>query len=69
MPVPPPPRPPISLEGVLQSQLEQALLALRRLDIVATLLPDTGLFLYSCVRKETVLSSQIEGTQSPPGSA
>jgi Fic family protein len=44
--------------------LEQSLLALGRLDNLPTLLPDTGLFLYSYVRKEAVLSSQIEGTQS-----
>lgn len=44
--------------------MDQALLALGRLDIVSTLLPDTSLFLYMYVRKEAVLSSQIEGTQS-----
>jgi Fic family protein len=44
--------------------LEQSLLALGRLDNLSTILPDTGLFLYSYVRKEAVLSSQIEGTQS-----
>ena len=44
--------------------LEQALLALGRLDSITTLLPDPDLFLYSYVRKEAVLSSQIEGTQS-----
>lgn len=43
---------------------EQALVALGRLDAITTLLPDTGLFLYLYVRKEAVLSSQIEGTQS-----
>jgi Fic family protein len=59
-----PPNPPIALDGPLQSSLEQALLALGRLDSVVTLLPDTALFLYTYVRKEAVLSSQIEGTQS-----
>jgi len=44
--------------------LEQALLALGRLDSITTLLPDPDLFLYSYVRKEAILSSQIEGTQS-----
>lgn len=39
-------------------------MALGRLDAVSTLLPDTSLFLYMYVRKEAVLSSQIEGTQS-----
>ena len=40
------------------------MLALGRLDGVSTLLPDKSLFLYAYVRKEAVLSSQIEGTQS-----
>jgi Fic family protein len=44
--------------------LEPALLAVGRLDSASTLLPDTALFLYSYVRKEAVLSSRIEGTQS-----
>jgi len=52
------------LDGPLQNALEQALLSLGRLDSVTTLLPDPDLFLYSYVRKEAVLSSQIEGTQS-----
>jgi len=43
---------------------QEALLALGRLDSVSTLLPDTSLFLYMYVRKEAVLSSMIEGTQS-----
>ncbi|HQP95789.1 MAG TPA: Fic family protein, partial [Myxococcota bacterium] len=46
------------------SKFDQALLALGRLDSVSTLLPDTSLFLYMYVRKEAVLSSIIEGTQS-----
>jgi len=44
--------------------MERAHLALGRLDALSTLLPDTRLFLYAYVRKEAVLSSQIEGTQS-----
>lgn len=63
VPVPLPPDPPLDLDP-LQPLLERALLALGRLDAVSALLPDTGLFLYSYVRKEAVLSSQIEGTQS-----
>ena len=50
--------------GVLQGPLEKALLALGRVDGLSTLLPDTHLFLYRYIRKEAVLSSQIEGTQS-----
>jgi Fic family protein len=44
--------------------LEQAVLAIGRLDSATRLLPDPALFLYAYVRKEAVLSSQIEGTQS-----
>ena len=47
-----------------QGKFDQALLALGRLDSVSVLLPDTSLFLYMYVRKEAVLSSMIEGTQS-----
>ena len=64
MPDPLPPAPPLDLSGALQPLLERAALALGRLDSMSTLLPDTALFLYSYVRKEAVLSSQIEGTQS-----
>jgi Fic family protein len=64
LPVPLPPAPPLDLDGGLQRTLETATLALGRLDGVSTLLPDTSLFLYTYVRKEAVLSSQIEGTQS-----
>jgi cell filamentation protein, protein adenylyltransferase len=64
IPDPLPPAPPLVLDGALQVLLEQALLALGRLDSITTLLPDPDLFLYSYVRKEAVLSSQIEGTQS-----
>lgn len=64
VPAPLPPVPPIALEGTLQRLLESAVLALGRLDGVSTLLPDKYLFLYAYVRKEAVLSSQIEGTQS-----
>ena len=44
--------------------LERASLSLGRLDSLAALLPDPHIFLYTYVRKEAVLSSQIEGTQS-----
>jgi Fic family protein len=64
LPLPLPPNPPLQFDGPLQVLQEQALLALGRLDALSTLLPDTHLFLYSYVRKEAVLSSQIEGTQS-----
>ena len=64
VPNPLPPKPPVVLDGPRQVLLEQALLALGRLDSIATLLPDPRLFLYAYVRKEALLSSQIEGTQS-----
>lgn len=64
VPVPLPPVPPLDLTGNRQRLLERATLALGRLDSVSTLLPDPQLFLYAYVRREAVLSSQIEGTQS-----
>ena len=64
VPAPLPPVPPLVLEGPLQQKLESAVLALGRLDGVSAHLPDRALFLYAYVRKEAVLSSQIEGTQS-----
>jgi len=64
IPAPLPPSPPVAFEGELQQVLEGAVLALGRLDGTSTLLPDKSLFLYAYVRKEAVLSSQIEGTQS-----
>lgn len=64
--VPPPllPLPPLQLTGSVRTALDQALLALGRLDGAAATLPDADLLLYTYVRKEAVLSSQIEGTQS-----
>lgn len=59
-----PPDPPLALDATLQQGLESALLALGRLDGASALLPDLSLFLYAYVRKEAVVSSQIEGTQS-----
>jgi Fic family protein len=64
VPAPLPPRPPVDWTPDLQSKFDQALLALGRLDSVSTLLPGSSLFLYMYVRKEAVLSSMIEGTQS-----
>jgi Fic family protein len=64
VPAPLPPAPALVFQGALQQALEPALLALGRLDSLSTLLPDTALFLYAYVRKEAVLSSRIEGTQS-----
>jgi Fic family protein len=59
-----PPDPPIDLSGARQRLLERATLALGRLDSISMLLPDPDIFLYAYVRREAVVSSQIEGTQS-----
>lgn len=59
-----PPSPPLDLSGARQRLLERATLALGRLDSITLLLPDPNLFLYAYIRREAVLSSQIEGTQS-----
>ncbi|HUW97325.1 MAG TPA: Fic family protein [Acidiferrobacter sp.] len=64
VPNPLPPVPPLELSGARQHLLERATLAIGRLDSVSTLLPDPQLFLYAYMRREAVLSSQIEGTQS-----
>ena len=65
VPAPLPPLPPIDwTSGGLRQRFDDALLALGRLDSVSMLLPDVSLFLYTYVRKEAVLSSMIEGTQS-----
>ncbi len=59
-----PPDPPLELNDQRQRLLERATLAIGRLDSITLLLPDPHLFLYAYVRREAVLSSQIEGTQS-----
>ncbi|MCB1214517.1 MAG: Fic family protein [Deltaproteobacteria bacterium] len=58
-----PPNPPLDLEG-LYPLLDQANTALGCLDGMSQILPDASLFIYMYIRKEAVLSSQIEGTQS-----
>ena len=63
VPPPLPPNPPVRLEA-LQHLLEQANQSLGRLDGLASVLPNLSLFIHAYVRKEAVLSSQIEGTQS-----
>ena len=64
VPNPLPPKPLLEIDESLRDVLDRALLALGRLDSLSTLLPATSLFLYMYVRKEAVVSSQIEGTQS-----
>ena len=64
LPAPLPPIPPIRIEGDLQDVLSEADRALGRLDGSIQTLPNPDLFVMMYVRKEAVLSSQIEGTQS-----
>ena len=64
IPAPLPPQPGLNLEGELQSLLSAADRALGRLDGSVLTLPNADLFVFMYVRKEAVLSSQIEGTQS-----
>lgn len=64
VPDPLPPDPPLALSSDDLDLLERANRALGRLDGLATVLPDTQLFVYMYVRREAVLSSKIEGTQS-----
>ena len=59
-----PPDPPLELGGELAGLLSQADRALGRLDGSVLTLPHPDLFVFMYVRKEAVLSSQIEGTQS-----
>lgn len=64
IPSPLPPQPPVRVTDDLQLLLSKADRALGRLDGSIQILPDPDIFVYMYVRKEAVLSSQIEGTQS-----
>ena len=64
VPHPLPPKPPLVIDPSLREAFDLTLLSLGRLDSIAALLPDIDLFLYMYIRKEAVLSSQIEGTQT-----
>ena len=64
IPAPLPPDPPVRIDGELQALLSRADLALGRLAGSIETLPNPDLFVLMYVRKEAVLSSQIEGTQS-----
>lgn len=64
IPNPLPPVPAIDLTGNVQTLLSQADHALALLEGAALLLPNPELFVFMYIRKEAVLSSQIEGTQS-----
>lgn len=60
----PPARPALAVDGKLEHRLRQAEQALLRLDLAGEMVPSVDWFIYSFVRKEAVISSQIEGTQA-----
>jgi Fic family protein len=64
IPAPLPPDPPVVLDGPLHALLSRADQAVGRLDGVIQTVPNPDFFVYMYVRREAVLSSQIEGTQS-----
>ena len=64
IPAPLPPKSPLDFSGSLREKLSRADYALGRLDGAVLTLPNPDLFVFMYVRKEAVLSSQIEGTQS-----
>lgn len=64
VPTPLPPDPPIKINEKLQTLLSRADRSLGRLDGSISTLPSPDLFVFMYIRKEAVLSSQIEGTQS-----
>ena len=63
-PKPLPPDPPLNISPTCLTKLSEAANVLGRLDGIAEVLPDPDFFVYSYIRKEAVLSSQIEGTRS-----
>jgi Fic family protein len=64
LPRPLPPDPPLDLPRLL-APIEKANQALGRLDGMTSILPSANLFVFMYVRKEALLSSQIEGTRAP----
>ncbi|MBA2661805.1 MAG: Fic family protein [Bradymonadaceae bacterium] len=60
----PPSRPPLVIEGALAKRVRAAEQALMRLELAGEMVPSLDWFIYAFVRKEAVLSSQIEGTQA-----
>jgi len=64
LPAPLPPDPPVEIAGEMLALLSRADIALGRLDGIITVVPDPNFFIAMYVRREAVLSSQIEGTQS-----
>jgi len=60
----PPAGPPLRLKGPVEAACARAMTAIARLEIAASLVPNTHWFLFGFVRKEAVLTSQIEGTEA-----
>jgi Fic family protein len=60
----PPQRPPLRITEDLQRSLAEATAAIGKLEVATVMVPSTGWFLYGFVRKEALVSSQIEGTQA-----
>jgi Fic family protein len=60
----PPAKPPLDVSGDVDRLCADAMTALARLEVAANMVPSTNWFLYGFVRKEAVLTSQIEGTQA-----
>ncbi|OQC49744.1 MAG: Adenosine monophosphate-protein transferase SoFic [Tenericutes bacterium ADurb.Bin024] len=63
-PAPLPPNPPVNIDESLQIKLGDARQLLGELNTIASLIPDDKLFIYAFMRKESLISSQIEGTQA-----
>lgn len=60
----PPTDPPLQLDGELRAALDQARHRLAQLELAGAMVPSVEWFIYAFVRKEAVVSSQIEGTQA-----
>ena len=60
----PPADPPLAMDATATKLHADALAALSRLAVAGVMVPDTDWFLYGFVRKEAVITSQIEGTQA-----
>lgn len=60
----PPAQPPLVIDGELSEKHVAAMIAVERLSVAGVTVPSLTWFLYGFVRKEAVISSQIEGTQA-----
>src|SRR5271165_3861296 len=60
----PPANPPLAIDHKLANRLRQAEQSLSRLELTGEMVPSVDWFIYAFVRKEAVLTSQIEGTQA-----